>query len=188
VADLLRRHVREHGLAQGEGPSRTLLGWAEARLGDAVAAAAGHRELVEGMEDMRRLEGWFDLTMPLQLAAEAAQLAGDPAAASAHADEGFAVAERLGERLHLPDLWLRRAALARAAADAPQARACMREALRLADEMGARTVALAARLEMCRLPDAGAADRADLRAARAAWPDAAPFDLLRQVDALLAAS
>lgn len=182
IAGRLREHVREHGLAQGEGPARTLLGWAHARHGD---AQAGHRELVEGMEDMRRLEAWFDVTMSLQLAADAARLAGDPDAAREHVDEGMAVAERLGERLHVPDLWLRRAALARA--DAAQARACVREALRIAEDMGARTAALAARLELCRLDDASAADRDELRDCRATWSDAAPFGLLQQVDALLAA-
>jgi len=188
VASLLRHHVREHGLAQGEGPSRTLLGWAEARLGDAVAAAAGHQELVEGMADMRRLEAWFDMTMPLRLASEAAQRAGDRDAAREHVEEGFAFAERLGERLHLPELWLCRAELARASADAPRARACAREALRVADEMGARIAALAARLALCRLADAGDTDVAELRAARAAWAAPEAFGLLRQVDALLAGS
>jgi tetratricopeptide (TPR) repeat protein len=183
VAGRLREHVREHGLAQGEGPARTLLGWAHARSGN---AQEGHRELVEGMADMLRLEAWFDLTMPLQLAAEAARLAGDPDAAREHVEEGFAVAERLAERLHLPDLWLRRAELA--GADVPRARACIREALRVAEDMGARTVALAARLAMCRLPDAGDTDRADLRACRETWGDTAPFALLHQADALLAGS
>jgi len=188
IARLLRTHVREHGLAQGEGPSRTLLGWAQARLGDAGAAAAGHQELLEGMADMRRLEAWFDMTMSLRLAAEAALRAGDPDAARAHVEEGLAFAERLGERLHLPELWLCRAELARACADAARARACVREALRVADEMGARTAALAARLALCRLADSGDADRAELRAARAAWTDPEAFGLLRQVDALLAGS
>jgi len=138
MATRMRALVREHALAQGEGPSRVVLGWAQAMAGE---AAAGAREIVEGYADLERLEARFDVTLTLRLAAEAALLAGDAGAAREHVERAFDFAERLGERLHLPDLWLVRAALARHAGDRAHERDCAAQALRIAREIGGETAA-----------------------------------------------
>jgi DNA-binding winged helix-turn-helix (wHTH) protein/tetratricopeptide (TPR) repeat protein len=174
--------VEQHGVLQGEGPARCLLGWAEARLGD---PAQGHRMIVESHGAYLRRGAWFDATLAMCLAAEAALRAGDAAAALQHIDEGMALVERFGERVHVPDLLLAHAAVARQHGEGALARARTQEALRLAAAMGAVIAQLEAAVGLCELEDAGAADLAALRDARARWPGEPGIELVQRADRLL---
>lgn len=178
----MRVLVREHQLGQGEGPSRAMLGWARARTGD----AAGLPEVEAGCAAHAATGAWFEASSLRWMAVDAALASGDLAAARRHLDDGFAMAERLGETLHLPDLWVARAALAAREGDLAAAREAAETSARCAAEQGALTGELVARLALCELPDAAASDLEALRAVRARWRDATPWSALSRVDALLA--
>ncbi|MDH0864522.1 AAA family ATPase [Mitsuaria sp. GD03876] len=179
----MRELVREHQLGQGEGPSRAMLGWARARTGDAT----GLREVEEGCAAHAATGAWFEASGLRWMAADAALAVGDLAEARRHLDDGFAMAERFGETLHLPDLWTARAALAAREGDSAGAREAAGTAARLAREQGALTAELVARLALCELPGASPADVDALRALRARWHDTTPWPALARVDALLSA-
>ena len=181
----LYAHVLEHGLRQGVGPGLSLHGWSRARLGEPVE---GLRQLEQAYAAHVATGARFESTSMLRMAADAALLAGDAITATRHVDEGFAVAEQIGERIHVPDLWLTRAAIAAAAGDLGGARAAANESARQAAAMGALTAELQARLFACELSGAGAAEFAVLREVRARWNDPTTIALVTRVDDRLAAA
>ncbi|WP_431263334.1 ATP-binding protein [Roseateles chitinivorans] len=180
----MRELVREHQLGQGEGPSLAMLGWARACTGD---AATGLREVEAGCATHAATGAWFEASGLRRMAVEAALAAGDLAAARRHLTDGFEMAERLGETLHLPDLWVSAAALAAREGDAAAARAAAETSACLAREQGALTAELVARLALCEQPGATEADLDALRALRARWHDRTPWPTLARADARLAA-
>lgn len=179
----MRELVREHQLGQGEGPSRAMLGWARARTGD----AAGLSDVEAGCAAHAATGAWFEASGLRWMAVDAALASNDLAAARRHLEDGFAMAQRLGETLHLPDLWAARATLAEREGELAAAREAAGTSARLAAEQGALTAELIARLALCELPGASPAELDDLRALRARWHDTTPWPVLARVDALLAA-
>lgn len=178
----MRELVREHQLGQGEGPSLAMLGWARACTGDAVT---GLREVEAGCVAHAATGAWFEASGLRRMAVDAALAAGDLGAARRHLADGFEMAERLGETLHLPDLWVSSALLAAREGDGAGARTAAETSARISREQGALTAELVARLTLCELPDATAADLAALREVRSRWRDAQPWAVLARVDALI---
>lgn len=179
----MRALVREHQLGQGEGPSLAMLGWARACTGD---AAEGLREVEAGCAAHAATGAWFEASGLRRMAVDAALAAGDLAAARRHLADGFEMAERLGETLHLPDLWVSSALLAAREGDDAGARTAAETSARIAREQGALTAELVARVTLCELPEATAVDLDALREVRSRWRDALPWPVLARADALLA--
>ncbi|HEY1394931.1 MAG TPA: hypothetical protein VF536_02405, partial [Roseateles sp.] len=179
----MRELVREHQLGQGEGPSLAMLGWARAFTGD---AATGLREVEAGCAAHAATGAWFEASGLRRMAVDAALAAGDLPAARRHLADGFEMAERLGETLHLPDLWVSSAMLAARQGDDVGARTAAETSARIAREQGALTAELVARLALCELPGTTVADLDALREVRARWRDTLPWPTLVRADALLA--
>lgn len=179
----MRAIVSEHGIAPGLGPTLALLGWALAHTGDALE---GLRQIEQGCTLHAAAGTLFDAANLQRLAAESALAANDLAAARRHIDAGFAMAERTGEELHLPDLWMLRSLWAARTGDVAGARLASETSARLAGAAGALTVELIARLALCELPAATTADLDALREVRSRWHDTTPWPALARIDRLLA--
>src|SRR5262249_42572781 len=164
LAETIQRIATEHAIAQAEGPSRWLLGWAKARLGDPVG---GHALIRDGYARDERLGVLRGRSGVLGHAAEALMLAGRCADARRQLDEAIALSARMGERLYDPDLLLRRGriALERRALDA--ARTWRRAALDEARRQRALWLELTACVALCGLDGARPADFDALSAVRA---------------------
>jgi DNA-binding winged helix-turn-helix (wHTH) protein/tetratricopeptide (TPR) repeat protein len=111
LADEMQALVEEFSIEQGRAACRWFRGWAQARLG---RPRDGHRLIREGYELSSRLGMRAGASEVLGYAAQALLLAGDWEAAQAQLQEALQVADDLGERVYLPQLWLLDAALARA--------------------------------------------------------------------------
>jgi len=183
VAEQMTRIASDHSIAQAEGPARWLMGWANARLGDPLG---GHALIREGFTLDERMGVMRGRSGVLGYAAEALILAERWADAQSQVDEAMALARRLGERLHLPDLLLLQARIALARRDLAAARAATRAALAEAHEQGALWPELAAGVALCGLDGAPASDFDALAAARARLAEGLGAELVARADELLA--
>jgi hypothetical protein len=162
LANRLDEIVVADGLAQGGGPARWLRGCAMARLG---AADAGYALIVEGFEHSARGGMLAGGTAALGYAAEALIRASRWSDARKQLQEALALAQRIGERLYLPDLMLLEARVALGRKECDIARASMHAALAEARSQQALWLELEALVALCEL-DRPAAD--DLEALKAA--------------------
>ena len=177
-ADSLERLRTEHGLAPAEGPSLWFRGWVRARRGD---PQAGHASIMAGYAAHERLGRLAGGTQVLAYAAEAMVLAGDWVEASKHVQMALGLAERLGERICVPDLLVLQGRIVAGAGDAALARRSMLGALELARAQGALWLELVALSELCEL-DAGPARHVEeLRAAFARLREGCDAPLVARV-------
>ena len=116
LADEMRALVDESGVAQGRTACQWFRGWADARMGQ---PRDGYRRIREAYEDNTRLGMLAGGSEVLGYAAEALMLAGDWDGAQHELEDALQVADTLGERVYLPQLFAMQAAIARARATAP---------------------------------------------------------------------
>ncbi|HKN08840.1 MAG TPA: transcriptional regulator, partial [Pseudomonadota bacterium] len=114
LADEMRALVDESDVAQGRNACRWFRGWADARMG---RPREGHRRIREAYEDNTRLGMLAGASEVLGYAAEALVLAGDWDGAQHELEDALQVANTLGERVYLPQLFALQAAIARARGD-----------------------------------------------------------------------
>jgi DNA-binding winged helix-turn-helix (wHTH) protein/tetratricopeptide (TPR) repeat protein len=128
-ADRITSVVAKTTLAQGDGPSRYLRGWAEAQLGN---ARAGFEMIRDGLERHLRIGMIANSTEVLAYAAEALILAGDYDGAATQLAEAFARSRELDEQDYLPVLLLLQARVAQGKGDAAAAYQWLGEGVRIA--------------------------------------------------------
>ncbi len=184
LAQALQQLATQHAIVQAEGPVRWLRGWALAQLGQPLE---GQALILDGYARDARLGMRRGRSGVLGCAADAWLRAGHLAQAQAQLDEAFALAGRIGERLHTPDLLLR-GRIALAQADTPAARQALQAAWREACEQQAWRPALATAVALCGLADARAADFAVLAQARSRVTEGTDSALAQRADALLEAA
>ena len=184
LAQEIRSIADVHAIAQAQGPARWMLGWAMARLGEPLA---GHALILEGYALDQQLQLLRGRSGVLALAAEALMLAGRHAEAQAQLDDALALAERMGERLHLPEMLLLRSRLQLERGERTAATSAAREAWQEAAHQQALWLELEALLALCRIEPLPA-HREALATARSRLTEGADHELVRAIDALLAAA
>jgi DNA-binding winged helix-turn-helix (wHTH) protein/type II secretory pathway predicted ATPase ExeA len=184
LAQALQQLATQHAIVQAEGPVHWLRGWALAQLGQPLE---GQALILDGYARDTRLGMRRGRSGVLGCAADAWLQAGHPAQAQAQLDEAFALAGRIGERLHTPDLLLLRGRIALAQDDTAAARQALQAAWREACEQQAWRPALAAAVALCGLADAQAPDFTVLAQARSRVAEGTDSALAQHADALLQA-
>jgi hypothetical protein len=121
----------------------------------------------------------------LGYAAEALVLAGDWDAAQHELENALQVANTLGERVYLPQLFLMQAAVARGRGDRAAADAAIRRAIAEAREQEAPWLELMALIELCDRHSATAKDRRALAALLDQLPEALNSPTAAKARALL---
>ena len=114
LADEMHALVEEFALAHGRTACRWFRGWADARMGAPLDA---YQRIRGAYEDNVRLGMLAGASETLGYAAEALFLAGDLDGAQRQLDEALQIADKLGERVYLPQLFVLQAAIARARGD-----------------------------------------------------------------------
>ncbi len=156
LADEMRALVDESAVAQGQAACRWFHGWADARMG---RPRDGYRRIREAYEDnacVGMLAGGSEV---LGYATEALVLAGDWDGAQHELEDALQVANTLGERVYLPQLFLMQAAIGRARGDRAAADAAIRHAVAEARAQEAPWLELMALIELCDHHSATAKDR-----------------------------
>ena len=156
LADEMQALVDKFGLAHGRNACRWFRGWADARMGKPREGHALIREAYEANTRLGMLAGTSEI---LGYAAEALLLAGDLDRAREQLDEALQVAEKLAERVYLPQLYLIEAAIARARGELAGANASVRRAVAEARNQGAPWLELMALIDLCEQEGARPQDR-----------------------------
>jgi DNA-binding winged helix-turn-helix (wHTH) protein len=169
LADEMRALVDESEVAEGRMACRWFRGWADARMG---RPRDGYRRIREAYEDNTRLGMLAGGSEVLGYAAEAMVLAGDWDGAQHELEDALQVANRLGERVYLPQLFVMQAAIARARGDRATADAANRRAIAEARAQEAPWLELMALIELCDCDSATAKDRRALAALVDQLPEA----------------
>jgi ATP/maltotriose-dependent transcriptional regulator MalT len=159
LADEMQALVDKFGLAHGRNACRWFRGWADARMGKPREGHALIREAYEANTRLGMLAGTSEV---LGYAAEALLLAGDLDRAREQLDEALQVAEKLAERVYLPQMYLIEAAIARSRGELAVAQASVRRALAEARNQGAPWLELMALIELWQQDGATAQDRRGL--------------------------
>ena len=160
-ADRVAGVVGKTCIAQGDGPSRYLRGWAEARLGD---PARGLANILDGLERHLRIGMIANSTEVMAYAAEAQVLARDFKGAARQLAEAFARSRDLDEQDYVPILLLLQARVADGQGDAAGALRWLREAVRIARAQQAQGFELKAAIALAEHPASDPADREALSA------------------------
>ena len=168
LAGEMRALVDKFGLAQGRG-SEKFAGWAEARMGQ---PRDGYRKIRHTYEQNKRLGRLAGSSEVLAYAAEALVLAGDWEAAQLELHEAFEVAEALGERMYLPQLFQIEAAILRAGGQPDGARSSVCRAIAEARAQETPWFELLALVELCEHKGATVDDRSALAALVDRLPEA----------------
>jgi hypothetical protein len=121
----------------------------------------------------------------LGYATEALLLAGDLDGAQTQLDEALQIADKLGERVYLPQLYLMEAAIARSYGERDVADASVRRAIAEARAQEAPWLELMALVELCAVEGATTEDRRALAALVEQLPDARDTTVVTQARALL---
>jgi tetratricopeptide (TPR) repeat protein len=182
LADEMHALVEEFALVHGRAACRWFRGWADARLGKPLE---GYRRIREAYEENTQLGMLAGGSENLGYAAEALLLAADWDAAEQQLQEALQHADKHGERVYLPQLWLLEAAIARARGKAALAEAAVRRSIAEAKAQEAPWLELVALVELCEGGAATAADRRALRALVDALPEAAGTTALKRARAVL---
>lgn len=172
-------------LPQGFGPALWLRGLAEAHAGDAVT---GYRHIIEGYQCHARLGMYGGCTEALGYAADALILQRKWPEAQRQLDEAFVLAERIGERLALPDLWLLQSRIALGTGEGERAETAVREALSEARAQAAKTLELKALTTLGELPCAKRSDFAALDSALRAMTEGFDTPVVQRARAALVAA
>jgi len=144
-------------------------GWAEARMGQPREGYERIRRTYEANQRLGMLAGSSEV---LGYAAEALVLAGDPESAERELAEAFDIAEKIGERLYLPQLFLTEAAIARMRGESDAAEASVRRAVAEARAQEAPWFELKALVDLCEHQGAGVEDQCALAALANRLPEA----------------
>jgi hypothetical protein len=169
LADEMRALVDESEVAQGRTARRWFRGWADARMGQ---PRDGYRRIREAYEDNTRVGMLAGGSEVLGYATEALVLAGDWDGAQRELEDALQVANTLGERVYLPQLFVMQAAIARARGDRAAADAAIRRAIAEARAQEAPWLELMALIELCDRHSATAKDRRALGALIDQLPEA----------------
>jgi tetratricopeptide (TPR) repeat protein len=181
-ARLLGELVDKHAFAQGTGPSRWMCGIALARRGEPLA---GCELILEGLRYNHQLGMYYGSTRVLGYAAEAMMLANDWQTAQEHIDQALAWAQRLGERMLLPDLLRQHSRIAHHHGDDEAAREALRESLREARAQQALSSQLAALTALCELENAVPEDFVALKRAHETISEGFDTALVKRANELL---
>ncbi len=182
LADEMQALVDKFGLAHGRNACRWFRGWAAARMGKPREGYELIREAYEANTRLGMLAGTSEI---LGYAAEALLLAGDLDRAREQIDEALQVAEKLAERVYLPQLYLIGAAIARARGELASAKASVRRAVAEARNQGAPWLELMALLELWEQDGATVQDRRALAVLVERLPEATDTEAYMKARALL---
>jgi DNA-binding winged helix-turn-helix (wHTH) protein len=182
LADEMQALVDEFALAHGRTACRWFRGWADARMGQ---PRDGYRRIREAYEDNTRLGMLAGGSEVLGYATEALVLAGDWDGAQHELEDALQVANALGERVYLPQLFVMQAAIARARGDRAAADAAIRRAIAEARAQEAPWLELMALIELCDRHSATAKDRRALAALVDQLPEARDTAAVARARALL---
>jgi DNA-binding winged helix-turn-helix (wHTH) protein/tetratricopeptide (TPR) repeat protein len=182
LADEMHALVEEFALAHGRTACRWFRGWADARMGQPLD---GHRRIREAYEDNTRLGMLAGGSEVLGYATEALVLAGDWDGAQHELEDALQVANTLGERVYLPQLFTMQAAIARARGERAAADAAIRHAIAEARAQEAPWLELMALIELCDRHSATAKDRRALAALVDQLPEALDTAAVARARALL---
>jgi DNA-binding winged helix-turn-helix (wHTH) protein/tetratricopeptide (TPR) repeat protein len=148
--------VAKTSVAQGDGPSRYLRGWALAQLGDPQTGLAHIRD---GLARHLRIGMISSSTEVMGYAAEALLLAGDWQGANKELADAFARARDLDENMYVPILLILQARVASGLGDRDAAYHWLQEAVKLARSQEARAFELKAALALAEHPSSTREDR-----------------------------
>jgi DNA-binding winged helix-turn-helix (wHTH) protein/tetratricopeptide (TPR) repeat protein len=182
LADEMRALVDESEVAQGRTACRWFRGWADARMGQ---PRDGYRRIREAYEDNTRLGMLAGGSEVLGYATEALVLDGDWDGAQHELEGALQVADTLGERVYLPQLFVMQGAIARARGDRAAADAAIRRAIAEARAQEAPWLELMALIELCDRHSATAKDRRALAALIDQLPEARDTTAVARARALL---
>jgi DNA-binding winged helix-turn-helix (wHTH) protein/tetratricopeptide (TPR) repeat protein len=182
LADEMHALVEEFALAHGRTACRWFRGWADARMGE---PRDGHRRIRDAYEENARLGMLAGASEVLGYATEALILAGDFDGAQKQLAEALRTADKFGERVYLPQLFVMQANIARACGDRAAA-AAIRRAIAEARAQEAPWLELMALIELCDRHSATAKDRRALAALIDQLPEARDTSAVARARALLA--
>ncbi len=182
LADEMHALVDDFALAHGRTACRWFRGWADARQGQ---PRDGYRRIREAYEDNTRLGMLAGGSEVLGYATEALVLAGDWDGAQHELEGALQVADTLGERVYLPQLFVMQAAIARARGDRAAADAAIRRAIAEARAQEAPWLELMPLIELCDRHGATAKDRCALAALVEQLPEARDTSAVARARALL---
>ena len=183
LADEMRALVDESKVAQGRTACRWFRGWADARMG---RPRDGYRRIREAYEDNTQLGMLAGGSEVLGYATEALVLAGDWDGAQHELEDALQVANTLGERVYLPQLFVMQAVIGRARGDRAAADAAIRRAIVEARAQEAPWLELMALIELCERHSATAEDRRALAELVDQLPEALDTPAAARARALLA--
>jgi hypothetical protein len=161
LAEEMRALVDEFALVHGQTACRWFRGWAAARMG---APREGYRLIREAYDDNARLGMLAGASEILGYATEALLLTDDLDAAEIQLHEALRIADKLGERVYLPQLLLMEAAIGRARVQGVAANAATERAVAEARTQEAPWLELITLTELCAHDSATAEDRRALAA------------------------
>ncbi|HEY9183009.1 MAG TPA: transcriptional regulator, partial [Gammaproteobacteria bacterium] len=182
LADEMHALVEKFALVQGRTACRWFRGWADAKMGDPRDA---YRRIRDAYEENARLGMLAGATETRAYAVEALVLAGDWDAAQRELEAVFRLADTLGERVYLPQLFLLEAAIARGRGQPAVARDSVRRAMKEARASEAPWLELLALLELCEHDGATTEDRRALAALVDRLPEATNTAAVRKARTLL---
>ena len=146
LADEMHALVDEYALAHGRNACRWFRGYADSRMG---APRDGYQIIRDAYEENARLGMLAGASEILGYATEALVLAGDLDRAQKQLEEALHVADELGERVYLPQLYLLEAAIARAHGERTTAEGSVRRAIAETRAQQAPWLELMALIDLC---------------------------------------
>jgi DNA-binding winged helix-turn-helix (wHTH) protein len=182
LADEMHALVDKFALVQGRTACRWFRGWADARMGE---PRDGYRRIRDAYEENARLGMLAGASEKRAYAVEALVLAGDWDAARHELEAVFRLADTLGERVYLPQLYLLEAAVARGRGEPAVARDAVRRAAQEARAREAPWLELIALLELCEHDGATTEDRHALAALVDQLPEATNTTAVKRARTLL---
>jgi tetratricopeptide (TPR) repeat protein len=183
LADEMHALVDEYALAHGRNACRWFRGYADARMG---APRDGYQIIRDAYEENARLGMLAGASEVLGYATEALVLAGDLDRAQKQLEEALHVADELGERVYLPQLYLLEAAIARARGERTTAQASVRRAIAETRAQQAPWLELMALIDLCENDHATPEDRSALAALIDQLPEASDTTAVAKARALIA--
>src|SRR4029453_15262597 len=183
LADEMHALVDEYALAHGRNAWRLFRGWAGARMG---APRDGYQMIRGAYEENARLGMLAGASEVLGYATEALILVGDLDGAGKELADALHIADKFGERVYLPQLFVMQADIARARGERAAADAAIRRAIVEARAQEAPWLELMALIELCDRHSATAKDRRALAALVDQLPEARDTSAGVKARALLA--
>src|SRR4029434_11053077 len=183
LADEMHALVDEFALAHGRTACRWFRGWAAARMGD---PRESHRQIRDAYEENARLGMLAGASEVLGYATEALILVGDLDGAGKELADALHIADKFGERVYLPQLFVMQADIARARVERAAADAAIRRAIVEARAQEAPWLELMALIKLCDGHSATAKDRRALAALVDQLPEARDTSAGVKARALLA--